>query len=79
MVTVSMPPELAEVFCRESRERVEASFRALYGKHDAALYRLAQRVVKGEHAWLESGIVDDVDLGAPVEAVVPQGRVAAGV
>ena len=71
--------ELAEVFCRESRDRVEASFRALYGTHDAALYRLAQRVVKGEHAWLESGIVDDVDLGAPVEPVGVRGRVAAGV
>ena len=71
--------ELAEVFCRESRDRVEASFRALYGEHDATLYRVAQRVVKGEHAWLESGIVDDIDLGAPVEPVVAGGRVVAGV
>jgi alkylation response protein AidB-like acyl-CoA dehydrogenase len=71
--------ELAEVFCRESRDRVEASFRALYGEHDAAIYRLAQRVVKGEHAWLESGIVDDVDLGAAVGPVVAGGRVVAGV
>ncbi|MCE9602947.1 MAG: acyl-CoA dehydrogenase family protein [Gemmatimonadetes bacterium] len=71
--------ELAEVFCRESRDRVEASFRSLYGEHDAALYRVAQRVVKGEHAWLESGIVEDVDRGAPVEPVVAGGRVVAGV
>ena len=62
--------ELADVFCRESRDRVEASFRALYGKHDASLYRLAQSVVKGEHAWLESGIVDDIELGARTEPVV---------
>jgi alkylation response protein AidB-like acyl-CoA dehydrogenase len=71
--------ELAEVFCRESRERVEASFRALYGEHDMALYRLAQRVVKGDHAWLESGIVRDVDSGAPVEPVVQPDRVRVGV
>ena len=71
--------ELAEVFCRESRDRVEASFRALYGQHDATLYRVAQRVVKGEHAWLESGIVDDVDLGAPLELVAAHDRVVAGV
>jgi alkylation response protein AidB-like acyl-CoA dehydrogenase len=71
--------ELADVFCRESRERVEASFRALYGKHDGALYRLAQRVVKGEHAWLESGIVDAEEVAARTEPVVGSARVAVGV
>jgi len=49
---------LADAFCRESRERIEASFRALYGKHDEALYKLAQSVMRGEQAWQESGIVD---------------------
>ncbi len=58
--------ELADLFCREARERVEASFRAFYGRHDGALYRTAQRVVQGDHAWLESGIVDG--LGAPADA-----------
>jgi alkylation response protein AidB-like acyl-CoA dehydrogenase len=48
---------LADAFCREARGRVAASFRALYGKHDPALYRLAQQVLRGEHAWLEQGIV----------------------
>jgi len=71
--------ELAEVFCRESRDRVEASFRALYGEHDAALYRVAQRVVQGEHAWLEAGIVDEVDLGAAAVAAGARGRVVVGV
>ena len=61
--------DLADVFCRESRDRIEASFRALYGKHDRALYKLAQAVVKGEHAWLERGIVDDTDLAARTEPV----------
>lgn len=68
--------ELADVFCREARGRIEASFRALYGKDDAALYRLAQRVVKGEHAWLERGIVADEpatppDRDAPAAAAPP--------
>jgi hypothetical protein len=48
---------LADAFCREARGRVAASFRALYGKHDPALYRLAQQVLRGEHSWLEQGIV----------------------
>ncbi len=49
--------ELADVFCREARMRIEARFSELYGKHDAALYRLAMQVLRGEHAWLEHGIV----------------------
>jgi len=61
--------ELADVFCREARDRIAASFKALYGTHDAALYRLAQRVVKGEHAWLEQGIVDQLALAGRVEPV----------
>ena len=54
--------ELADVFCRESRDRVEASFRALYGKHDAKLYSLAQAVARGEHAWLERGMAGVADV-----------------
>lgn len=63
--------QLADVFCREARERVEASFRALYGKHDEALYKLAQSVVRGEQAWVERGIVDDFTPG--LEPVVAPG------
>ena len=48
---------LADAFCRESRDRVAASFRALFGRHDPALYTLSQQVLRGEHAWLEQGIV----------------------
>ena len=65
--------ELADVFCRESSDRVEANFRALFGKHDKALHRLAQRVVQGEHAWLEAGIAAEEEAIArktePVGAV----------
>jgi alkylation response protein AidB-like acyl-CoA dehydrogenase len=61
--------ELADVFCRESRERIEASFRALYGKHDAALYKLAQSVVRGDHAWIERGIVDAESVAAVTEPI----------
>jgi hypothetical protein len=72
--------DLADVFCRESRDRVDASFRALYGKHDVKLYRLAQSVMKGEHAWLEEGIVDDVEIRAKTTPVVrAEAREPAGV
>ena len=51
--------QLADAFCTEARERIAAHFRALYGSSDAKLYGLAMSVLKGEHAWLEHGIVDE--------------------
>jgi hypothetical protein len=51
--------QLADAFCAEARERIAQHFRALYGPHDDQLYRLSQSVMRGEHAWLESGIVDE--------------------
>jgi hypothetical protein len=51
--------ELADVFCVMARERIAGHFRSLYGPHDLARYRLAQSVLRGEHAWLEHGIVED--------------------
>jgi hypothetical protein len=49
--------ELADLFCREARQRIRTNFHHFYGKHDGAIYRVAQRVLDGKHAWLEQGIV----------------------
>ena len=49
--------ELADYFCREARVRVEQHFRELYGPNDKAMYDVAKHVLKGEHGWLEHGIV----------------------
>jgi alkylation response protein AidB-like acyl-CoA dehydrogenase len=48
--------ELADVFCREARVRIERLFDDLFTRNDPALYRLALRVLSGEYAWLEEGI-----------------------
>ena len=48
---------LADLFCREASDRVDALFDRFYGKNDEAIYRVAQQVLRGEHAWLEEGIV----------------------
>ena len=48
---------LADMFCRESRVRIRRAFAALDGKNDTAHYRLAQEVLRGEHTWLEEGIM----------------------
>ena len=48
---------LADAFCLEARDRIKAHFAQLFGPNDAALYKVATQVLKGEHAWLEQGIV----------------------
>jgi alkylation response protein AidB-like acyl-CoA dehydrogenase len=69
--------ELADVFCREARLRIEQSFDDLFGRNDRALYQLAQRVLAGEHTWLEEGIARHpraarVKSGAPETEAPPQ-------
>jgi alkylation response protein AidB-like acyl-CoA dehydrogenase len=49
--------ELADVFSRHARRRVEERFAAVFDNDDLATYGLAQEVLRGEHGWLESGIV----------------------
>jgi alkylation response protein AidB-like acyl-CoA dehydrogenase len=49
--------DLADLFCREARRRVKEHFANFYGKNDRAIYRVSQQVLRGEHSWLEQGIV----------------------
>jgi hypothetical protein len=49
--------DLADLFCREARKRVDRLFDDFYGSDDGASYRVAQQVLKGEHAWLEEGVM----------------------
>jgi hypothetical protein len=50
--------DLADLFCRESRQRIAAHFGNLFGRNDGALYRVSQQVLRGEFEWLEHGIID---------------------
>ncbi len=49
--------ELANLFCRHARRRVEERFAAVFDNDDVSTYRLAQGVLRGEHAWMERGMV----------------------
>jgi alkylation response protein AidB-like acyl-CoA dehydrogenase len=51
------PVDLADLFCRHARRRVEERFEAVFDNEDAATYRVAQQVLRGEHGWLETGMV----------------------
>jgi alkylation response protein AidB-like acyl-CoA dehydrogenase len=53
------PLDLADLFSRHARRRVEERFLAVFDNEDIATYAAAQDVIDGTHAWLESGMVQD--------------------
>ena len=57
--------ELANVYCRTSRRRVESLFRNMRSNDDDAMYRIAMQVLDGEFEWLEDGIVGLQEMGLP--------------
>ena len=63
--------ELADMFCRQSRLRVERLFDALWTNTDAADTRLARGVLKDRYTWLEEGILDPAPEGAWIAASPP--------
>jgi len=71
--------ELADLFCREARQRIKTNFHRFYGKNDGTIYRVAQRVLDGKHAWLEQGIVGIMEEAPtrPARTVAPTEPTAA--
>jgi alkylation response protein AidB-like acyl-CoA dehydrogenase len=66
--------DLADLFCRGARRRVDTLFRAMWRNDDEADYAAAQRILEGAHAWVETGILDPYparsgDLSIDNEAV----------
>ena len=51
------PVELADLFSRQARRRVEDRFAAVFDNDDVAAYTVAQQVLRNEHTWLEQGMV----------------------
>jgi hypothetical protein len=49
--------ELADLFCRSMRRRIADHFRGIAHNDDVARYRTAKRLLAGEFAWLEKGLV----------------------
>ena len=50
------PVELADLFSRQARRRVEDRFSAVFDNDDVAAYAVAQQVLRNEHTWLEQGM-----------------------
>ena len=55
----SQAKDLADIFCRLARRRIQDRFRSLFRNDDAAVYRIAQRVLSNELVWLEEGLITD--------------------
>jgi hypothetical protein len=50
--------ELADLFCRQARLRVDALFAALWANADKRNSGAARQVLSGEFSWLEAGVLD---------------------
>ncbi|HEX8743925.1 MAG TPA: acyl-CoA dehydrogenase family protein [Thermoleophilaceae bacterium] len=50
--------ELADLFAKQARRRVDSLFDAIWKNDDDANYKTAQRVLDGRFEWLEEGILE---------------------
>ena len=55
----SQAKDLADIFCRLARRRIQDRFRSLFRNDDVPVYRIAQRVLSNELVWLEEGLITD--------------------
>ena len=53
------PRELADIFSRQARRRVEQKFREVWSNDDVATYATARHVLDDHFLWLEAGMVRD--------------------
>jgi hypothetical protein len=57
--------ELADLFCHQARLRVETLFDGLWNNTDADDRMVAKKLVDGEYAWLEAGVLDQSEGTGP--------------
>jgi hypothetical protein len=70
--------ELADLFCTQSRRRIEGLFHDLWSNDDDHNYKAAQKVLDGRYEWLEQGIIDPSGEG-PMIAEQPEEVTSPGV
>ncbi|MET9502244.1 acyl-CoA dehydrogenase family protein [Streptomyces sp. NPDC006622] len=63
--------QLADVFCRQSRIRVEELFSRLWSNTDALDHKVVKGVLAGTYEWLEQGIVDPSGEGPWIADATP--------
>jgi hypothetical protein len=63
--------ELADLFCKQARQRAEELFGQLWTNTDSADSALARQVLAGRYTWLEDGIIDPSVPGPWIAAAEP--------
>jgi alkylation response protein AidB-like acyl-CoA dehydrogenase len=63
--------ELADLFAKQARRRVDTLFTALWQNDDDDTYKTAQNVLEGRYKWLEEGVADPSGDG-PMVAGQPE-------
>ncbi|MFF1421941.1 acyl-CoA dehydrogenase family protein [Streptomyces sp. NPDC058280] len=63
--------QLADVFCRQSRIRVEELFNRLWSNTDELDRKVVSGVLSGTYAWLEEGIIDPSGEGPWIADATP--------
>ncbi|MDX1583913.1 MAG: acyl-CoA dehydrogenase family protein [Thermoanaerobaculia bacterium] len=61
--------EIADVFCRQARVRIERNFDRLFFNDDKREYHLVEKFLRGEYEWLEGRLVEQ-GLAAPSQEEV---------
>lgn len=51
------PVDLADLFCRQAKGRIEKQFRGLFCNSDGFTYKVAQDVLADKFSWLENDII----------------------
>ena len=64
--------ELADLFAKQARRRVETLFSAVFANDDEDGYKTAMNVLEGRYTWLEEGVLDPSGDG-PMIAPQPEG------
>jgi alkylation response protein AidB-like acyl-CoA dehydrogenase len=66
--------ELADLFCRQARLRVDELFHRLWANTDDESYKVAMDVLDGKHVWAEAGALDPSGAGPLVGEPPPGGE-----
>jgi len=54
------PQELADLFCKNARKRIEENFRAVKRHHNKSFNKVANSLMEGKYRWMLTDIYDDL-------------------
>ena len=55
--------EMADLFCRDAKVRIEKNFETMFDNHDAFAYRQAQKLLRGDYDWMQGDLVERGHIG----------------